>query len=88
MAAAVGWVLLLSEYFCTALLTSDQLHGRGEALIGFGLWCLFLWWLSKRYSDGWTFYWFIFALVSYAPFADMIDAGFGGVLGLSTQSVE
>ena len=44
MAAAVGWVLLLSEYFCTALLTSDQLHGRGEALIGFGLWCLFLWW--------------------------------------------
>lgn len=79
------WVCLVSEYFRESLMRDNTLHGRGEALIGFGLWCLFLWWLSKRYSTGWTMYWFIFAMISYAPFADVIDQAFGGMLGLSTQ---
>lgn len=83
MAAALGWALLMSDYVRDVFVTPHRAEGWGaEALIGFGLWCLFLWWLSKRYSAGWTFYWFVFALVSYAPFADAIDGAFGGILGL------
>lgn len=81
------WACLVSEYFRNSFFhnTPVESHGRGEAVIGFGIWCLILWWLSKRYSTGWTMYWFVFAIVSYAPFIDLIDRAFGGVLGLSTQ---
>ncbi len=82
--AAGVWAHTVSEYFRNVI-HQNEAHGRGEALIGLGLWGLFLWWLSKRYGTGWTMYWFVFAVVTYAPFADVIDRAFGGVLGLSTQ---
>ena len=42
-------------------------------MIAFGLWGLILWWISKRYSGGWSAYWFAFAIASFAPFADSIE---------------
>jgi len=79
-AASVVWALCVSKY-CRAL-TDRSAEPEGEALIGFGIWAFFVWWLSKRYGTGWSIYAFALALIIYAPFADHIDASFGGALGL------
>ena len=79
--ASIAWALLVSEHIRTDIFGSGD-GGEAEALIAFSVWCLFLWWLSKRIGAGWSFMWFAFALVSFAPFADVIHTHFGGVLGL------
>lgn len=83
-AALIGaqiWACFISDYARKFLTLGDSV-GEAEAFIGFIIWCLFIWWISKRYAAGWSVYWFAFALVSYAPFADMIDTALGGILGL------
>ena len=75
------WACFFSDYIRQVIFSKSS-GGEGEALIAFGLWGLLLWWVSKRYGDGWNVYWFAFALASFALFADAIDAAFGGVLGL------
>lgn len=79
--AALVWSYAVSDYARDVMIRSRDV-GDIEALLLFFLWGLFLWWLAKRYAGGWTFYWSVFAVVSYAPFADVIDAAFGGILGL------
>lgn len=79
---AVIWAFCMSEYCREVFSHSRSNDTEAEALIGFGLWGLFVWWLSKRYSTGWSIYAFAIALVIYAPFADHINASFGGALGL------
>ena len=81
-AAAFAWAWLVSDFFRAMMMKDPDRYGHGETLIGFGLWCLFLWWLAKRYKGGWSFELCIIAIVTYAPFADGINAVFGGTLGL------
>jgi len=78
---AMVWCWLVSDY-AREFISIDRDAGEAEAFLLFLLWGLFLWWLSKRYGQGWTFYWGVFAAVSFAPFADILDAAFGGILGL------
>lgn len=84
LTAALVWASFISDYIRQTVWKMNA-PGDGEALIGFGLWCLALWWVSKRQADGWSIYWFAFAVASYAFVADMVDAQFGGVLGLRTR---
>ena len=79
--ASIGWALLVSEHIRTDIFGRGE-NGEAEAMLAFGAWCLFLWWLSKRIGTGWSLMWFVFALISFAPFADPIHMHFGGVLGL------
>lgn len=82
LGASLVWAYFVSDYVREFFRTSYHDSGEAEAFIAFGLWGVFLWWLSKRIGTGWSVYWFAFALVSFAPFADHIDATFGGILGL------
>ena len=77
------WAVTVSDYFKQVTASSTS-NANGEAFIAFGFWTLFCWWLSNRFSTGWSLYVFIFALVTFAPFADAIDNVFGGSLGLSS----
>jgi len=79
--AATLWCCLVSDY-ARSIIFHRHYIGEAEAFLLFMLWGLFLWWLSKRYGQGWTFYWGVFAAVSFAPFADILDDAFGGILGL------
>ena len=79
--ASIAWAVLVSEHIRTDIVPIGG-DGEAEAVIAFGVWCLFLWWLSKRIGAGWSLMWFAFALASFAPFADPIHTHFGGVLGL------
>ena len=76
------WAYIVSDYCRNALSRLGSDNSEAEAMIAFGLWGLILCWISKRYSGGWSAYWFAFAIASFAPFADSIDAAFGGLLGL------
>jgi len=82
LGGAYIWAYIVSDYCRNVFSRFGRDNTEAEAMIAFGLWGLILWWISKRYSGGWTAYWFAFALASFAPFADLIDATFGGLLGL------
>ena len=76
------WASIVSDYCRNVLFGLGRDNSEYEAMIAFGLWGLLMWWISERYSGGWSAYWFAFATASFAPFADSIDAAFGGLLGL------
>lgn len=79
-AAAIIWALCVSDYIRGVF--TERPGGEAEGLIGFGIWMLVLYWVSKYNKYDWSYEWVLIALVTYAPFADFIDAGFGGILGL------
>ena len=84
LAGAYTWAWLVSDYVKDMFYVERS--GDGETVIAFAVWTLMLWCISRHHNKGWSVYWFAFALISFAPFADSIDAAFGGVLGLSSQN--
>jgi len=82
------WAYAVSEYIRDNFRRGGPSDGEAEAFLACCLWGLCLWWVSRRYSSGWNGYWLLFTVASFAPFADIIDASFGGMLGLRNDSGE
>ena len=79
---AVTIASIISEYVRTIFFYHQRFSlVELEPLMIFILWILFIWWVAKRYSGGFSLNWFIFALLFFSLIADALESSIGGSLG-------